>query len=265
MHRASSRRAVKLYYKSLAPIRRQWTHWSSRTRFAFCAGSTLIRPPAKEDWKIIRVGQQKRRLSASLANPFGGAGALTGTPVAGSSLGGSSTTGGSSLFGSNNAGTGTTRPKCHNWRGSHGDNRQCDRPIGRDGGWERRAGQPAARVRAAVLAPQPVPGCPGRHLAADRSLAFHPTAPSSPSWFTRRRPLQRMGVYLRPLADQMMQGGNTGAIGQPVSNTTTPVGTGTPTGFSLNLNSNGTNGGSNSGGSSGNPPTAPTTPTPPPQ
>jgi hypothetical protein len=266
MHRGKQyARAVKLYYKKFGAYPPTVDALVKQNEIRFLRRKYIDPTTGKEDWKIIRVGQQKTQTLGFFGQPIGGAGALTGTPVAGSSLGGSSTTGGSSLFGSNNAGTGTTDPNATTGAVPTGTTGSATDPsggtaVGTAGGTAGGAGSSGSSSSATGT------GLSGQTFGGGPIIGFSPNSPKqSILVYKKKNHYNEWEFIYDPLADQMMQGGNTGAIGQPVSNTTTPVGTGTPTGFSLNLNSNGTNGGSNSGGSSGNPPTAPTTPTPPPQ
>jgi len=199
MHRGKQyARAVKLYYKKFGAYPPTVDALVKQNEIRFLRRKYIDPTTGKEDWKIIRVGQQKTQTLGFFGQThWRGRGPDRDTSRRfepwriehhGRQL----------AVWLEQCGDGHDRPKCHNWRGSHGDNRQCDRPIGRHGGWDGRAGQPAARVRAAVLAPQPVPGCPAdiwrrtdHWLFTQQPQAVHPG-------LQEEEPLQRMGVYLRP-------------------------------------------------------------------
>jgi type II secretory pathway pseudopilin PulG len=236
MHRGKQyARAVKLYYKRFGAYPPSMEALVKTNDVRFLRKKYIDLSTGKEEWKIIRVGQQKTPRMGFFGVPLGaagmtGAGGVTGaTPFASSSTG--------------SAGAPTSTSQ---------------------------AGTPSSSADSSSAASLPAPanesassaGLTSQTFGGMPIMGFSPNSPKQSILIYKKKDHYNEWEFLYdPLADQAMQGGNLGTIGQPINATPTGVGSGVPSGFSLNLNnSNGTNGGSNSSGSSFGSPTSPTPP-----
>jgi hypothetical protein len=238
MHRGKQyARAVKLYYKRFGAYPPSMDALVKTNDVRFLRKKYIDLSTGKEDWRIIRVGQQKTPTMGFFGVPLGVAG-MTGT---------GGVTGATPFASSSTSGTGTsTSTSAAGTSGSSTDSSSG-------------ASLPAPAnesASSAGLTPQTFGGMP--------IMGFSPNSPKESILIYKKKDHYNEWEFLYdPMADQMMQqGGNIGAIGQPITN---GLPTGSATGFSLNLNnSNGTNGGSGTNGNSSGSPTPPATPAPPP-
>jgi type II secretory pathway pseudopilin PulG len=245
MHRGKQyARAVKLYYRKFGAYPPTIDALVKTNDLKFLRKKYIDLSTGKEDWKIIRVGQQRTPRMGFFGMPLGAAGAIGTGGVTGA-------TPFASTSGPGTGGTGTS---------------SSTSPSGA-------TGNPTDSSSGSSL-PSPLNESAGASLDSGLSgqtfggmpiMGFSPNSPKESILIYKKKNHYNEWEFLYdPIADQMMQGGgNQGAIGQPIGGSTTPVGgAGSATGFSLNLNSNGSNGGSNTSGSSFGSPT-PTPPTPP--
>jgi type II secretory pathway pseudopilin PulG len=222
MHRGKQyARAVKLYYKKFGayPPNVDALVKSSEVRFLRKKYVDLI--TGQEEWKIVRVGQQKTPPMGFFGQPLGAAGAtgtggVTGaTPFGSSSIGGAGTSSsGNSLFGSSNSGPGTAASPS-TASGSFTD------PNSGTGSASATSGSAAATADT---------GLSGQSFGGVPIIGFSPNSSKQSILVYRTKDHYNEWEFLYyPIEDQMTQGGgNLGAIGQPISGSTTPVG-----GFSI--------------------------------
>lgn len=235
MHRGKQyARAVKLYYRKFGAYPPNLEALVKTNDVRFLRKKYIDLSTGKEEWKIIRVGQQKTPSIGFFGVPLGAAGATATAGVTGAtpfaSTSGSSASGpGSSNLNSPAGATGSS--------------------IDSSGG----ASLPSPLNESASST-----GLTGQSFGGMPIMGFSPNSPKESILIYRKKNHYNEWEFLYDaLADQMTQAGsNSGAIGQPINGMPT-AGAGSATGFSLNLNSNGTNGGSNSGFGSPAPPPAP--------
>jgi type II secretory pathway pseudopilin PulG len=248
MHRGKQyARAVKLYYKKFGAYPPNMDALVKTNDVRFLRKKYVDMTTGKEEWKIIRVGQQKTPTTGFFGQPLGAAGATASpvagaTPIGGASLGGPGSPGaGSSMFGSTSSGPGTPPAPGDSTGGADATN-----PMSSS------AGSPFAS------------GLSGQSFGGMPIMGFSPNSPKESILVYKKKNHYNEWEFLYdPRSDLMTMGGNQGNIGQPIGGSTTPVGGGgIGSGFTINgsSGSNGIFGGSNPGGSS--PPTPPTSPTP---
>jgi type II secretory pathway pseudopilin PulG len=237
------RRAIKLYYKKFHAYPPNIDALVKTNEIRFLRKRYTDPITGKDDWKPIMFGQNKTPMAMGFfGQPLAGStlagtgpGSIEGaTPIAGGSTfsNGGSSTGGSSIFGSN----GTT--------GSSPGTGVGTTPGGTGAGGTDSGGGDTGS---------------GAGLSSNQTfggggiIGFSPGSPKQSILVYKKKDHYNEWEFLySPLADQMMQGGNAGTIGQPVGGAS---GTGTTTG---------TGGGLMNGPAIGSP-TAPSSPTTPQQ
>jgi type II secretory pathway pseudopilin PulG len=239
MHRGKQyARAVKLYYKQFGGYPPNVDALIKTNNVRFLRKKYIDLTTGRDEWKVIIVGQQKTPPMGFFGQPLGaaggmGAGGITGATPFGSSsgsstpgFGGSSSSG--SMFGSSGLGSSSTSP------GS-----------GFGGSTISGGGTPGSTTDpSGTSGSTSSTGLSGQTFGGAPIIGFSPNGDKESILVYRLKDHYNEWEFLyNPLEDRA-QGGNLGAIGQPMG------GTGTGTGFSINLNSNGSTGGSGSSGSS---------------
>jgi type II secretory pathway pseudopilin PulG len=192
MHRGKQyARAVRMYYKKFGAYPPNVDALVKPTNnIRFLRKKYADPTTGKEDWKPILFGQNK----APTAMGFFGQ-ALAGTTIAGiGPSGGNGLTGGSSLAGGSsfNQQTSTT---------------DTSAPSG--------STAPTGSTT----------GLTGQTFGGAGIIGFSPTSPKqSILVYKKKNHYNEWEFVYDPISEQMMQGGNTGTIGQPASSTTTPIG-----------------------------------------
>jgi type II secretory pathway pseudopilin PulG len=249
MHRGKQYiRAIKMYYKKYSaypPNMEALTKPSGPGGLRFLRKKYIDPTTGKDEWKPIRFGQNKAPTAMGFfgqaiggstvagTGPSGGNG-LTGVSAGGTSAFGSN--GGNSLFGAAGSGIAPTAPPTAGSTDSSGG-------TSASGGTDSSASSAAG----------PGTGLTGQTFGGGGIIGFSPTSPKqSILVYKKKNHYNEWEFTYDPLAEQMMQGGNTGTIGQPASSTTTPIG-GSP-GASNNPGFGPTTGGNSSGGIAPTPP-----------
>ncbi len=215
MHRGKQyARAVKLYYKKFGAYPPTMEALVKTNDIRFLRKKYIDLSTGKDEWKIIRVGQQKTPRMGFFGQPLGaaggmGAGIAGATPFANSSASGTS----SSPFGASSS-TSTSSSATDSGSSS----------------------LPSPLNESADST-----GLTGQSFGGMPIMGFSPGSPKQSILVYRKKNHYNEWEFLYdPLVDQMMQGGqsggNLGAIGQPMG-TTPPT-----TGFSFNPNPTPTNG-----------------------
>jgi type II secretory pathway pseudopilin PulG len=240
MHRGKQYvRAVKMYYTKFGAYPPSIDALVKTNEIRFLRKKYIDPTTGKDEWKIIRFGQNKTQSMGFFGQPLAGStlagigpsggNGLTG-PTGPTGVGGgiSSSTGMSAMFGptggtSTDPGTSTTGPT-----GPTGSTDSTD------------PNSPGATGSGT--------GLTGQTFGGGGIIGVSPGSPKqSILVYKKKKHYNEWEFFYDPMVDQMiMQGGNAGTIGQPVSSTTTPVG-----------GTTGTSG--NPGSGTGTPPT-PTTP-----
>lgn len=270
MHRGKQyARAVRLYYKRFGAYPPNVDALVQQNGIRFLRKKYIDLTTGKEDWKIIRQGQQKTQTLGFFGQPLAGSGVpISGVPIGnvpmgGAGLSGVSTGSGSPIGGINSSGNTNyslfSTPDAGT--GANGQNPAAGTAPAGSGNVDPNAGGSTAGTGA---------GFTGQTFGGAPIIGFSPNSPKqSILVYKKKNHYNEWEFFYDPIADQMMQGGgNTGAISHPIGGSTTPIGTPNFNGNSgagLGSGSSGTNGGNDSGGSSPGTPTPPPAPAPNPQ
>jgi type II secretory pathway pseudopilin PulG len=218
MHRGKQyARGVKLYYKKFGAYPPSVDALMKTNNIRFLRKKYTDPTTGKEDWKPVRFGQNKAPTAMGFFGvPLGGS-TIAGTgPSGGNGLaGGSSLTGGSSF----NQQTSTPDPNAaqaqdaNNASGGTATGTTTGSTFGTTTGSTTGAGTGTGT------------GLSGQTFGGAGIIGFSPNSPKqSILVYKKKNHYDEWEFVYDPLAEQMMQGGNTGSIGQPASATTTPVG-----------------------------------------
>jgi type II secretory pathway pseudopilin PulG len=274
MHRGKQyARGVRLYYKKFGAYPASVDALVNTNQIRFLRKKYVDPTTGKDEWKIVRVGQQKTQALGFFGQPIGGMSPLaTATGGINAPTGSSSTAGGpgqsgsgSSLFDTNSPGTSAAGQSTPTAPGAAGSS--TDPTNGTAGSLSG-----TTSSNSGGSGPGNSTGLNGQTFGGGPIMGFSPNSPKqSILVYRKKNHYNEWEFTYDPLAEQMMQGGNIGTVGQPVSGSTTPVGSSSP-GSSFTLggsSSSGTNSGStnagstgSSGTSAGSPPTPPETPAP---
>jgi type II secretory pathway pseudopilin PulG len=218
MHRGKQYvRAVKLYYKKFGAYPPSIDALVNTNEIRFLRKKYVDPTTGKEEWKIIRFGQNKTQTMGFFGQAIGGTGVAAagigpggmGSP-AGAGIG--SPIGGGLASGSTDSGTGAATPV-----GSSGS--PTDATNGAGGG----STDPNAAGGSSTSASGT--GLSGQTFGGGGIIGVSPNSPKeSILVYKKKNHYNEWEFFYDPLADQMMQGGNTGMIGQPAGATSTPVG-----------------------------------------
>jgi type II secretory pathway pseudopilin PulG len=224
-------RAVKLYYKKFGAYPPSVDALVNTNEIRFLRKKYIDPTTGKEEWKIIRFGQNKTQtlgffgqpiggtgMAAAGIGPAGGSGSAGGSsgPGIGSPFGGGSAfggpnspAGGGSASGSTDSGTGATPPSGGSSTSATGGSTDAssnsgstdpNAPGGSSGGGS--SG-----------------GLTGQTFGGAGIIGVSPNSPKqSILVYKKKNHYNEWEFFYDPIADQMiMQGGNTGMIGQPAS------------------------------------------------
>ena len=231
MHRGMQyARGVKLYYKKFGAYPPSVDALVKTNNIRFLRKKYTDPTTGKEDWKPIRFGQNK----APTAMGF------FGVPLAGSTIAGTGPSGGNGLPGGSSLGGGS------NPTGASSFNQQTAPPDPNaaqvQNANSNAAQAPDANSASGGTATAPPTGTTtgadagsgtgtgtglsGQTFGGGGIIGFSPNSPKqSIMVYKKKNHYNEWEFVYDSLAEQMMmQGGNTGGIGQPASATTTPVG-----------------------------------------
>jgi type II secretory pathway pseudopilin PulG len=266
MHRGKQyARAVKLYYKKFGAYPPNVDALVKTNEIRFLRKKYIDPTTGKDEWKIIHFGEQKTQTLGFFGQPLTGAGStLAGTGPMGGSTGIGGPAGIGSTFGSTDSGTGTTANPgtATGTAGTAGSSTNASNngtgSSGSDIGGTNSNDTSGSSTTGT--------GLTGQTFGGGGVIGFSPNSPKqSILVYKKKNHYNEWEFIYDPLADQiMMQGGNAGAIGQPIGGTTTPIG---GPGMGGNSGFGNPAGGTNSGGTGAGsaPGTAPATPQPAPQ
>ena len=240
MHRGKQyARAVRLYYKKFGAYPPNVDALVKPTnKIRFLRKKYVDLTTGKEEWKPVRFGQNKApTVMGFFGKPMGGVGGCPPNPLGGNTSQGTLSSGGiggttsPSTFGGTSNPTTSSSSNC----GPTGQNTSSDTAT-TTGGTPPPTDPNAANTNTTTSSPTGQPGQSG----STTGLSGQPFGGGAIIGISPNSPKQTIMVYKTknhynewefvydPIAEQMMQGGNTGGIGQPASATTTPIG-GTPT------------------------------------
>jgi hypothetical protein len=263
MHRGKQyARAVKLYYKRFGAYPPNVDALVQQNEIRFLRKKYIDLTTGKEDWKIIRMGQQKTQTLGFFGQPIAGSGVpVGGVPMGGAGLSGASAGNASSIGSINSSGSANSSlfstPDAG--AGANGQSPTSGATPAAPGNVDPNAG---GSQTGTGTGPGGGTGFTGQTFGGAPIIGFSPNSPKqSILVYKKKNHYNEWEFFYDPIADQMMQGGgNTGAIGQPIGGGTTPIGT---PNFNGNSGNGLTNGGGNNGG--GAPTQPPTSPAPNPQ
>jgi type II secretory pathway pseudopilin PulG len=222
MHRGKQYvRAVKLYYKKFGAYPPTVDALVNTNQIRFLRKKYIDPTTGKDEWKIIRFGQNKTQTMGFFGQPIGGAGVLAagiGPGGTGSSTGTGigSAIGGGSSFGSTGSGTGSTATPDSTSAGTTGASTDATNSAG--GGTGSASGTDA-NAAGGGSAFGTGAGLSGQTFGGGGIIGVSPTSPKqSILVYKKKNHYNEWEFFYDPIADQMtMQGGNTGMIGQPAS------------------------------------------------
>jgi type II secretory pathway pseudopilin PulG len=280
MHRGKQySRAVKLYYKKFGAYPANLEALVNTNNVRFLRKKYIDPTTGKDEWKVVRVGQQKTQTLGFFGQPIGGAG-VPGAGLAGAnSVGGiGGATGGSSIGGFGSSGSFGSNSGSSILGGATGSSGSSTDPSGSSGatsgsnGTDPGNGQNGGTGAGATgtggtgtTGTDPGSGSAfgtpgGQTFGGIGIMGFSPNSPKQSILVYKKKNHYSDWEFLYdPLAEQMMQGGNLGTIGQPVGNQPGggTLGGGGGIGSGIGGSTFGPSGGTNPGGST---PTSPTTP-----
>ncbi|MGA3009694.1 MAG: type II secretion system protein [Terracidiphilus sp.] len=237
MHRGKQyARGVKLYYKKFGAYPPSVDALLKTNNIRFLRKKYTDPTTGKEDWKPVRFGQNKAPTAMGFFGvPLGGS-TIAGTgPSGGNGLpggigsGGSNPTGASSFF---NQPAATPDPNAA----------QTTDPNSSSGGTQTGTTGTTTGTTGSTFGSTTGSssgtgtgtgtGLSGQTFGGAGIIGFSPNSPKqSIMVYKKKNHYNEWEFVYDPLAEQMMlQGGNAGGIGQPASNTTTPVGSTSSTG-----------------------------------
>jgi type II secretory pathway pseudopilin PulG len=228
MHRGKQYvRAVKMYYKKFGAYPPSIDALVKTNEIRFLRKKYIDPTTGKDEWKIIRFGQNKTQSMGFFGQALGGStlagigpsggNGLTGSPGVGGGIG--SSPGAGSVFGSTSStstdpGTSPTTPTGAppGPTGSTGSTSGTD--PNSPGGTGTGSGTGSGT------------GLTGQTFGGGGIIGVSPGGTKqSILVYKKKNHYNEWEFFYDPMVDQMMmQGGNTGTIGQPAGSTTTPVG-----------------------------------------
>lgn len=221
-------RAIQLYYKKFNAYPPSVDALIKTNDIRFLRKKYIDPTTGKDEWKPILFGQNKTPqamgffgqplAAASLAGigPAGGNTGLAGAPGANPAPGGGLFN--STPTGTTDSGTGTTTTGGTDANGN---------PV--PGSGTGAAGTPGAGTPGSASSTNPTGT--GQTFGGGGIIGFSPQSPKQSIFVYKKKNHYNEWEFLySPLMDQQqMAGGNTGAVGQPASGTTTPIGGTNPT------------------------------------
>jgi hypothetical protein len=240
MHRGKQyARAVRLYYKKFGAYPPNVDALVKPTnKIRFLRKKYVDLTTGKEEWKPVRFGQNKApTVMGFFGKPMGGVGGCPPNPLGGNTSQGTLSSGGiggttsSSTIGGTSNPTTSSSSNC----GPTGLNTSSDTAT-TTGGTPPPTDPNAANTNTTTSSTTGQPGqsgsttgLSGQTFGGGAIIGFSPNSPKQTIMvYKTKNHYNEWEFVYDPIAEQMMQGGNTGGIGQPASATTTPIG-GTPT------------------------------------
>jgi hypothetical protein len=240
MHRGKQyARAVRLYYKKFGAYPPNVDALVKPTnKIRFLRKKYVDLTTGKEEWKPVRFGQNKApTVMGFFGKPMGGVGGCPPNPLGGNTSQGTLSSGGiggttsPSTFGGTSNPTTSSSSNC----GPTGQNTSSDTAT-TTGGTPPPTDPNAANTNTTTSSTTGQPGqsgsttgLSGQTFGGGAIIGFSPNSPKQTIMvYKTKNHYNEWEFVYDPIAEQMMQGGNTGGIGQPASATTTPIG-GTPT------------------------------------
>lgn len=285
MHRGKQyARAVKLYYKKFGAYPANLEALVNTNNVRFLRKKYVDPTTGKDEWKIVRVGQQKTQTLGFFGQPIGGAG-VPGAGLAGANgaggIGGA--TGGSSIGGFGSSGSFGSNSGSSILGGATGSSGSSTDPNSGSGSTSGSGSDPGngqtggtGTGGTGTIGTDPGSGSAfgtpgGQTFGGIGIMGFSPNSPKQSILVYKKKNHYSDWEFLYdPLAEQMMQGGNLGTIGQPVGNQPGGTGIGGGNGIGGGTFGGGSGIGSGTGGSTfgpsggtnpgGSTPTSPTTP-----
>jgi type II secretory pathway pseudopilin PulG len=228
-------RGVKMYYKKFGAYPPSIDALVKTNEIRFLRKKYVDPTTSKDEWKIIRFGQNKTQSMGFFGQPLGGStvagigpsggNGLTGAPGVGGGIG--SSPGAGSVFGSTGStstdpGTSSTTPTG-----------APPSPTGSTSSTD--PNSPGGTSTGTGTGTGSGTGLTGQTFGGGGIIGVSPGGTKqSILVYKKKNHYNEWEFFYDPMVDQMMmQGGNTGTIGQPASSTTTPPGgppgtTGTP-------------------------------------
>ena len=271
------RRAVQLYYRKFHAYPPNVNALVNTNDIRFLRKKYTDPVTGKDDWKPVQWGQNKTPTAmgffgqplnngaASLAGigPSGGAGA----PGTGSAFGGSGSSFGSgsqnggSIFGSTSGSSSSGSSSTDNSGGASGSSSggSTDSGSGSSGTASGTSGSSSGTGTSGGSGTGSSSGSSGQTFGGAGIIGFSPGGTrQSILVYKKKNHYNEWEFTYDPISDmQNMSGGNTGAIGQPASGTTNPVGSSPFGGSTFGNPSTGTGGTGSGPGSGTNPISAP--------
>lgn len=254
MHRGKQYiRAIQLYYRKFGAYPPNLDALVKTNEIRFLRKRYTDPITGKADWKPIMVGQNKTPTAMGyFGQPLATGSTLAGTgPSGGNGLNGSG--GSNSLFNSGSSAstglgsTGTTTPTPGT--GAFGSTPTGATPGAPAGSTTESGASSTGSTSAFGSSSSSAFGSNGQTFGGAGIIGFSPASPKqSILIYKKKNHYNEWEFTYDPAQDQQTLGSSSGAIGNPASNTTTPVGTGS-TGFSFG-----------SGSGTPTPPPAPTAP-----
>jgi len=234
MHRGKQYvRAVKMYYKKFGAYPPSVDALVNTNQIRFLRKKYIDPTTGKDEWKIIRFGQNKTPTMGFFGQPIGNIPGCAGTglnnPLTPGSGAGSSS-GGSSFSGSSGSTTGapTGAAGCStDASGTTGSSTDASSGSGNTGA----TGSTDSNAPSGSSSTGSGTGLTGQTFGGGGIIGVSPGSPKqSILVYKKKNHYNEWEFFYDPLAEQMMMqgGGNLGTIGQPASATTTPVGGTTP-------------------------------------
>jgi type II secretory pathway pseudopilin PulG len=212
-------RAVKMYYKKFGAYPPSIDALVKTNEIRFLRKKYIDPTTGKDEWKIIRFGQNKTQSMGFFGQPIGG------STIAGTGPGSTGPNPSQGMF--NTSQNGSQNPPNQNTSGTPGSPADPNNPNN----------PTDPNAPGGNLSTGTGTGLNGQTFGGGGIIGVTPGGTKqSILVYKKKTHYNEWEFFYDPLVDQMMmQGGNTGTIGQPISNTTTPVGgppspSGTPPG-----------------------------------
>ncbi len=234
MHRGKQYvRAVKMYYKKFGAYPPSIDALVNTNQIRFLRKKYIDPTTGKDEWKIIRFGQNKTPTIGFFGQPIGNIPGCMGTglnnPLTAGS-GASSSSGSSSFSGSSGStsdvptGAAGCSTDTSGTTGGSTDSSSGSGNTGATGSTDSNAPNGSSSTGSGT-------GLTGQTFGGGGIIGVSPGSPKqSILVYKKKNHYNEWEFFYDPLAEQMMMqgGGNLGTIGQPASATTTPIGGTTP-------------------------------------
>jgi len=276
MHRGKQyARAVRLYYKKFGAYPPNVDALVKPTNnIRFLRKKYVDSTTGKEDWKPVRYGQNKApTVMGFFGKPLGGTGGCPVNPFGGNNSPSPSFGGGtpnpSTIGGTAGTSTGSSSNCAPTGLNTSSDTSTSASGTSPTDPNAANANTTTSSTTGATTgsATGSATGLSGQTFGGGPIIGFSPNSPKqSILVYKTKNHYNEWEFVYDPIAEQMLQqGGNTGAIGNPASSTTTPIGggSGIGSGSGSGSGSGGSTSGTNPGGTSTTPPSTPQSPSTP--